>query len=162
MVVIIPLRYAGVRVPCRISSYGPDSNPGPDLDRDLSGWSSSSSSSKFRPACYTIVEDVVSVDGKQGSAFRLQWARRWESSPEFRSLLGWLDTIWGISGVCVAAVIFGVVFGVNAGGKTDVGWAVGWGLPWGWAGVMALVTVWLTRRMCKRENELEREGDGKV
>ena len=102
MVLLIPARAMGMRAPFRISSY-PAGEP-------------------LRPACFTIAEDIVAVDGKQGVGFRRLWMARWDASPEFRRLLGWMDVLWGITGLAVAAVCIGIIFGVS---NDSVGWAVG-------------------------------------
>lgn len=102
MALLLPLRAFGWRVPCRISSY-PRGTPA-------------------RPAVYTIIEDIVAVDGKQGREFREIWQGRWESSPLFRTHLAVMDAIWGISGLCIAALCIGIIYGIN---NVSVGWAVG-------------------------------------
>ena len=79
----------------------------------------------MRPAVYTIAEDVVAVDGKQGDIFRAAFNARYEASPEFRQLLAHMDLLWGCSGVAVAAGCIAVIFAVE---ETSVGWAIGeWG-----------------------------------
>ena len=132
--VLTTLRVMGMRAPVRVSSYP--------------------AGQKLRPACYTIVEDVVAVDGNQGDVFRAAWNARYESSPEFRVLLARLDWMWGISGLCIAGLVAGVAFGVPG---DAAGWAVGWSVPWIWAGVMAMMTVRMTKSMCRRENLKEPE-----
>lgn len=102
MVLLIPLRAMGMRAPFRFSS----------LEKG----------EVLRPAIFTIVEDVVAVDGKQGDVFRAAWKARYESSAPFRALLDRLDSLWGASGVLVAAVVIAVIFGVK---DAEVGWAVG-------------------------------------
>lgn len=76
---------------------------------------------KFRPACYTIAEDVVAVDAKQGDVFRAVWNARYEASPPFRQLLARMDWLWGISGVAVGAGCIATTFAVE---ETTIGWAV--------------------------------------
>jgi len=102
MVLFTPFRMMRMRVPFRISSLAPGE--------------------RIRPACYTIAEDVVAVDGEQGDVFRAVWNARYEASPPFRQLLAEMDLLWGLSGVAVAAGIIAVIFAVD---NTSVGWAVG-------------------------------------
>ena len=75
-----------------------------------------------RPACYTIAEDIVAVDGKQGDVFRAVWNERYEASPPFRQLLARMDILWGFSGCAVAAGCIAVIWAVD---NVTVGWAVG-------------------------------------
>ena len=162
MVLLIPLRAFGWRVPCRISSY--------------------TKGEKARPAVYTIIEDIVAVDGKQGTDFRRIFDERWHASPEFRRLLEQMDILWGVTGVIVAGVCIGVGFGVKS---TDAAaWAIGktllpehlelsfvsylyelsghqlkstitgWSLPWLWAFVMTFISIQRTKAMCRRENAM--------
>ena len=102
MVVFTPLRILRVRVPFRISSLAKG---------DL-----------IRPACYTIAEDVVAVDGQQGDVFRAVWNARYEASPPFRQLLARMDILWGFSGCAVAAGCIAVIWGVD---NASIGWGIG-------------------------------------
>ena len=76
----------------------------------------------IRPASYTIAEDVVAVDGKQGDVFRAVWNARYEASPPFRQLLAEMDLLWGLSGVGIGAGLIAVIFAVD---NPQIGWAVG-------------------------------------
>ncbi|KAK5097276.1 hypothetical protein LTR24_002323 [Lithohypha guttulata] len=64
-----------LRYPCRVSSMGMG---------DI-----------VRGASYTIVEDIVAVDRKQGTVYRQRWDARYKASKEIRSLLRWSDAVWG-------------------------------------------------------------------
>lgn len=103
---------------------------------------------KTRPASYTIVEDIVAVDGGQGLAFRTAWDARYKASPYMRALLFNLDLIWTSTAALVVAAIFAIVFAVP---NPEIGYAVGWGLPWVWGGVMALITVVMVKSTLKAE-----------
>ena len=76
----------------------------------------------FRPALYTIVEDIVAVDGGKGTAFRRTWDRRYQRSPDTRALLGHLSLFWGCSGLTLSAAMIVVIFVVP---NPDVSWALG-------------------------------------
>ena len=102
LVVFVPLRIMRVRAPFRFSS----------LEKG----------EPMRPACYTIAEDIVAVDGKQGDVFRAVWNARYEASPPFRHLLAQMDILWGCSGLVVAVICLVTIWAVNS---TTVGWAVG-------------------------------------
>lgn len=156
MVLVELLRWWGFRTPMRISSTG--------------------RGEMLRPAVFTIVEDVVSVDAGQGAGFRKVWGERWVASGPFRTLLGRVDWVVGVSGVGVAGGVIAVIFAVE---NDSVGWAVGewslplsrsiewtfdgevadryllgWSVPWLWAGVMALITIEMTKSACRQENAM--------
>ncbi|KAJ8608697.1 hypothetical protein MRB53_039499 [Persea americana] len=103
---------------------------------------------KARPATYTMVEDVIAVDGGQGLAFRTAWDARYRASPQLRAFLNTMDVLWGGTAALVVIAIFAVVFGVS---NPDVGYALGWALPWIWGGIMALITMVMTKRMLAAE-----------
>lgn len=48
----------------------------------------------MRPALHTIIEDVVSVDGDQGTAFSDVWNQRYLASGPVRRLLREMDLLW--------------------------------------------------------------------
>lgn len=55
----------------------------------------------LRSAVYSIVEDIVAVDGGQGQIFRLQLRERYISSAIIRKLFWEMDLFWGLSGTIV-------------------------------------------------------------
>ena len=114
----------------------------------------------IRPALYTIIEDVVSVDGGGGTAFRTSWDSRYQCSPDTRALLGHLSLFWGCSGLTMSAAVMVAIFVVP---NADVSWALGmsfstdfelyhsdlrsaWTVPWAWAAIMAIITKFWTKR----------------
>ena len=101
-----------------------------------------------RPGTFIIAEDVVAVDGKQGRSWRQAWIARYEASPALRSHLRRMDMLWGVTGLCVVAVVFGCTFGVD---NHDVGYAIGWALPWIWAGLMTVLTIQMSKSMLRSE-----------
>jgi hypothetical protein len=76
----------------------------------------------LRPGVYIIVEDVVAVDGKQGSAWRQAWNDRYLFSPVFRKVLSHIERTWAATGLSVVAIVWGVVFGVD---NREIGYALG-------------------------------------
>jgi hypothetical protein len=58
-----------------------------------------------RPGIYTIIEDVVAVDGGQGSKFRKAFNERYKASLQVRTLLRQLNLYWGSSGFVVAITL---------------------------------------------------------
>jgi len=57
----------------------------------------------MRPLTYTIIEDVVAVDGGAGRSYRLRLAARYAASATFRRLIAELNYFW-----CVGALLDGV------------------------------------------------------
>jgi hypothetical protein len=76
----------------------------------------------LRPGVYIIVEDVVAVDGKQGSAWRQAWNDRCLFSPVFRKFLSHIERTWAATGLSVVAIVWSVVFGVD---NREIGYALG-------------------------------------
>ena len=81
---------AGLRTPFRVSSI-----PKHDF---------------FRPGSYTIIEDIVAVDGYGGRRYREALDKRWKACPLFRRLLLQISLFWSVSGLAVAAGCTAVVF----------------------------------------------------
>ncbi|KAI0755392.1 hypothetical protein C8Q80DRAFT_1266854 [Daedaleopsis nitida] len=101
------------------------------------------------PAVYTLVEDVVAVDGGGCVEFRQAWRIRYEHSAVMRRIVRTTALGWGASGMFFAAVFIVIAWTT----PDDIGYGIGWGLPWLWAMVAGCVTVgWV-----HRELEYERE-----
>lgn len=62
-----------------------------------------------RPGVYTIIEDVVAVDGGQGQQYRRLLDARYRSSKAIRLLMAHLDLAWGVSGMAVAAALIALI-----------------------------------------------------
>lgn len=105
---------------------------------------------RIRPAIYTIIEDIVAVDGKQGTAYRVSLNQAYEGRPVLRMILKRLDLLWGFSGMCVGAMDVGLIFGLNS---VDAAWVIGWSVPWVWAVIMTVLSIVLTRSMLRMEND---------
>lgn len=84
------LQAAGARAPFRISSI-PQGAP-------------------MLPGSYTIIEDVMAVDGNGGTAYREALNARYKASSLFRRMLTRLTIFWGVSALVVAGAITAVVF----------------------------------------------------
>lgn len=79
------LYHAGVKTHFRVSSM-PAGTPSP-------------------PGIFTLVEDIVAVDGGGGTRFREEWKARYEASPLFRRMLNRLDAFWGFGALLAATVL---------------------------------------------------------
>jgi hypothetical protein len=62
-----------------------------------------------RPGVYTIIEDVLAVDGGQGQEYRRLLDARYCSSKPIRVLLERLDLACGLSGAVVATVLITLI-----------------------------------------------------
>lgn len=63
-----------------------------------------------RPSIYTIIEDIVGVDGGGRLDFRERLNTRYEASPMFRRMLLRLNAFWGFGAVTLAGTLMGVVW----------------------------------------------------
>ena len=64
--------------------------------------SSAPAGSTTKPGVYVLTEDVCSVDGNGGQAFRKALQARYEASPVFRRMIAQLNWFWGIGTVLAA------------------------------------------------------------
>jgi len=99
------------------------------------------------PLTYTIVEDVIAVDGGGGLEFRQAWRHRYEASRVIRKIIRTTAIGWGLSGTVLAAGL--IVAAWTA--PTDTGYGLSYGLPWLWAMLSAVGTILYVK------SELERE-----
>ncbi|KAI0769802.1 hypothetical protein C8Q74DRAFT_1271293 [Fomes fomentarius] len=99
------------------------------------------------PAAYTLVEDVVAVDGGGCVEFRQAWRIRYEHSAIIRRIVRLASLWWGASGMILAAAFIVIAWTT----PDDIGYGICWGLPWLWAMVAGSMTV------CWVHRELERE-----
>ena len=78
--------------------------------------------SPIRPALYTIIEDVIAVDGEQGTAWRVAFNKRYESSTALPNLLKQLSWLWGVTGLAIVAVDMVLIFILH---DVDISWVIG-------------------------------------
>ncbi|PIL22972.1 hypothetical protein GSI_15669 [Ganoderma sinense ZZ0214-1] len=100
------------------------------------------------PAVYTIVEDIVAVDGGGCVEFRQAWRIRYEHSTRMRHIIRVTSLCWGATGCALAAALIAIAWNTS----DDVGYGLGWGIPWIWAIVSAAITVWWVRKQLGRES----------
>lgn len=104
---------------------------------------------QLRPCIYTIVEDVVAVDGSGGTAYREALNRRYEASHVFRTMLRRLGVFWAVGAESMAVVCFILIFTLS----DDAAYTIGWSVPFVWAGVWTLCTLWYVKKELKRERQ---------
>jgi len=108
------------------------------------------------PAVFTIIEDVIAVDGGGGRVFRAAWLRRYEASEMFREMMYKLTLFWGAGCFLSVGVTCAVVFFVES---KYVAFGFGWAAPFVWAAIWAaLTTVWVQRMLKEEEVEWESRG----
>lgn len=76
----------------------------------------------IRPPVYTIIEDVVAVDGMQGTVWRASFNEWFEKSERLRLTLSSVTWAWGLTGLAVGAVDLTLIFVV---GDVDAAWILG-------------------------------------
>lgn len=109
--------------------------------------------SHCRPGVYTIIEDIIAVDGSGNLQFRAALDKRYQASPEFRNMLAKLSLFWSIPGLAIAAGVTAAIWTVPIG----VAFGIGWAVPFVWAAVWAVITVlWVPRMMRQERRAWER------
>ncbi|KAF2090481.1 hypothetical protein K490DRAFT_34887 [Saccharata proteae CBS 121410] len=111
-------RIAGFKAPIRISSL-PAGSP-------------------LRPGIYSIIEDIVAVDGGGGTEFRQRLNLRYMASHLFRQMLHRITLFWAFGACIIAAVTTALVFTI----QRDAAYVVGWVVPFIWAGISAVITTY--------------------
>ncbi|KAF2099138.1 hypothetical protein NA57DRAFT_39372 [Rhizodiscina lignyota] len=124
------LRICGYRAPVRISSL-PRGSP-------------------LRPGIYSIIEDVIAVDGSGGTEFRQRLNLRYQASHYFRQMLHRITLFWGFGACAIAVATTVIIFTTSR----DVAYVIGWTLPFAWAAVWALITTFWVKAELKREKEV--------
>ncbi|KAF7183972.1 hypothetical protein CNMCM7691_004462 [Aspergillus felis] len=90
-----------------------------------------------RPGVYTILEDVVAVDGGQGLHFRQLLDNRYRSNRALQDLLQWTGWAWGLSGLGVSVVLLALIGSLT---NEEISFVLGWSVPWVWVAVLTLLT----------------------
>ena len=105
----------------------------------------------IRPGIYTIIEDIIAVDGGAGRQYRKALNERYEASPMFRRMLWKINLFWIAGGIIVGAVIIGICYADSV--DPLVGYGIGWTVPFGWAAVWAVVTIKWVQADLRREKQ---------
>ena len=75
----------------------------------------------FRPGVYSVIEDVVGVDGNGGRPFREALDARYRASPRFQRMLVQLSFFWSLPALLLAGGLSGIIFAVTR----TVGFGIG-------------------------------------
>lgn len=70
---------------------------------------------------YTIIEDIIAVDGSGNLEFRHALDKRYRASPEFRNMLATLSLFWSIPGLLVAGGVTAAIWTVPLGVAFGIG-----------------------------------------
>lgn len=127
LMIIDIMRYFQVPAPCRISSIP--------------------KGAQLRPGIYSIIEDVIAVDGSGGTDYREALNRRYEASHIFRAMLRRLGMYWAVGAQACAVLTTILIFTLSE----DAAYSVGWSLPFVWAGFWTIGTFWYVKRKLKEE-----------
>jgi multisubunit Na+/H+ antiporter MnhE subunit len=138
MLIIDAMRYLEIRAPVRISSL-PRGAP-------------------LRPGIYSIIEDVIAVDGSGGTEFRQRLNLRFMASHHFRQMLHRLTLFWAVGALAISAGTTAIIFTT----EKNVAYVCGWTVPFGWAAIWTLLTVYYVKRNLKEERELWTQERGKA
>ncbi|KAL2070673.1 hypothetical protein VTL71DRAFT_13699 [Oculimacula yallundae] len=110
----------------------------------------------LRPALYTLIEDVIAVDGNGGTGYRERLSRRYEESEDFRRLMGRLTYFWLVPALMLNVGVGHLIFwrGVN----DDTAYVLGWSLPFVWASFWTILTAyWVRQALDEEKRNWERE-----
>ncbi|KAK3938564.1 hypothetical protein QBC46DRAFT_265106 [Diplogelasinospora grovesii] len=105
---------------------------------------------RVRPLVYTLVEDIVAVDGAAGQSYRKRLLARYDVSPHFRKMMAELNWFWGIGALVDGVATLIVIWTV----PEEIAYGVGWGSPLIVATVWTIITVWWVRRSLRIEKKL--------
>ncbi|KIM72679.1 hypothetical protein PILCRDRAFT_81698 [Piloderma croceum F 1598] len=89
------------------------------------------------PGIFTIIEDIVAVDGGGGTAYREALVARYDASPFFRRMLNRLDLFWGLGAFTTASIVTIMLWTI----PVQIGYWIGWLVPFLWAGLWAFLTI---------------------
>ncbi|KAK5173648.1 uncharacterized protein LTR77_002329 [Saxophila tyrrhenica] len=133
LMIIDIMRYFQMPAPCRISSIP--------------------KGAQLRPGIYSIIEDVIAVDGSGGTEYREALNRRYEASHIFRAMLRRLGMYWAVGAQGCAVLTTILIFTLSE----DAAYSVGWSLPFVWAGFWTIGTFWYVNRKLKEEKKAWQE-----
>ena len=129
LLIVDTLRYFEIPAPIRVSSIP--------------------KGTQLRPGIYSIIEDIIAVDGSGGTEFRENLNRRYEASHVFRAMLRRLDMYWAFGAEIMAVVTTILIFTLGE----DAAYVVGWSVPFIWAGIWTWGTIIYVRRKLAEEKK---------
>ncbi|KAH8885464.1 hypothetical protein GQ53DRAFT_845477 [Thozetella sp. PMI_491] len=103
---------------------------------------------RMKPMVYTLVEDIVGVDGTAGKTYRERLRERYEASWRFRVMIAQLNWFWA-AGSLTAGIGSMVVLWVLS--SQEIAYGVAWGAPLIFAMIWTLITLHWVRRSLRNE-----------
>lgn len=76
---------------------------------------------RCRPGVYTIIEDIIAVDGSAGLHFRGALDKRYQASSEFRNMLATMSLFWSIPALLIAGGVTAAIWTVPIGVAFGIG-----------------------------------------
>lgn len=104
------------------------------------------------PLVFTLVEDIVGVDGAGGREYRNALVARYESSRRFRKMIAQQNWFWAVGALFDGIGTMAVVWTV----PERAAYGVGWGSPLIFVLVWATISIHWVRRALRHEKELWR------
>ncbi|KAK4153499.1 ankyrin repeat-containing domain protein [Chaetomidium leptoderma] len=89
------------------------------------------------PLVFTLVEDVVGVDGAGGREYRNSLLARYETSPRFRKMIAQQNWFWAVGALADGIGTMVVIWTV----PEKVAYGVGWGSPFVFVLIWATISV---------------------
>ncbi|KAF2221835.1 hypothetical protein BDZ85DRAFT_264469 [Elsinoe ampelina] len=106
-----------------------------------------------RNAVFTLVEDVVAVDGAAGTEYRERLAARYKASETFRAMMQTMTMFWGWGALGTAVLTTVLAFALE---NKEVAYTQGWSVPFVWAMLWAAISWRYVERMLRVEREVWR------
>jgi len=104
---------------------------------------------RIPPLVYTLVEDIVSVDGAAGKTYRAALRRRYEVSKRFRGMIARMNWFWGVGALLDGTGTMVVIWTV----PQEVAYGVGWGSPLVFVIIWIFITVLWVRHDLRKEKQ---------
>jgi len=108
------------------------------------------------PLVFTIVEDIVGVDGGGGAVYRRSLVARYEVSRRFRRMIATQNWFWAVGSLIDGIGTMVVIWTV----PEAVAYGVGWGSPLVFVVIWTIISVEWVRRDLRREKRLWAEEHG--
>ncbi|KAK4466785.1 hypothetical protein QBC42DRAFT_165900 [Cladorrhinum samala] len=102
------------------------------------------------PLVFTIVEDIVGVDGGAGAVYRRSLMARYKASWRFRRMIATQNWFWAVGSLIDGIGTMVVIWTV----PEAVAYGVGWGSPLVFVTIWTIITVEWVRRDLRNEKRL--------
>jgi len=100
------------------------------------------------PMVYTLVEDIVGVDGTAGKSYRRRLRERYDASWRFRIMIAQLNWFWATGSLVVGIGAMVVLWVLPS---QEIAYGVAWGSPLIFAAIWTGITLHWVRRSLRNE-----------